>query len=218
MLRIFLEGFLLQASLIMALGAQNIFILESGIRRRHHFTVSFVCFFCDLILITMGVAGAATLFHNFPEIKVVVGILGVSFLFWYGFEKLTKTEKIVFNEEGVDLSFRDCVMKAMTFSWVNPHAYLDGIVLIGGYSIKYAELSDRLVLGFGASFCSLVWFLALSTASSRLMPVFKSPGRMRWLMGGAGVCLIFLSARLSFDVYNWIDELFLQSTTLSSMP
>lgn len=218
MLRIFLEGFLLQASLIMALGAQNLFILESGIRRRHHLTVSFVCFLCDLILITMGVAGAATLFHKFPEIKVIVGVLGVSFLFWYGFEKLTKSQSFALSEDTRDLSFKDCVLKAMTFSWVNPHAYLDGIVLIGGYSIKYAELSDRLVLGFGASFCSLFWFLALSSASSRLMPVFNSPTRLRWLMGGAGVCLIFLSARLSFDVYHWIDELFIQPATLTAMP
>jgi L-lysine exporter family protein LysE/ArgO len=218
MLRIFLEGFLLQASLIMALGAQNLFILESGIRRRHHLTASFVCFICDLILITLGVAGAATLFHKFPEIKVIVGILGVSFLFWYGFEKLTKSQSVVFEDEGCPIGLKDCILKAMTFSWLNPHAYLDGIVLIGGYSIKYAELSDRLILGLGASLCSLTWFLVLSTASSRLLPVFKSPVRLRWLMGGAGVCLIFLSARLSFDVYEWIDELFLQSATLTALP
>lgn len=218
MLRIFLEGFLLQASLIMALGAQNLFILESGIRRQHHLTVSFVCFFCDLLLITLGVAGAATLFHTFPEIKVIVGIIGVSFLFWYGYQKLTKSESLRLAGDLQTLGFRESVLKAMTFSWVNPHAYLDGIVLIGGYSIKYVALADRLVLGFGASFCSLVWFLALSTASARLMPIFNSPGRLRLLMGGAGVCLIFLSARLSFDVYHWTLELFIPSTTLSSLP
>ena len=218
MLRIFLEGFLLQASLIMALGAQNLFILEAGIRRRHHLTVSFVCFFCDLLLITLGVAGAATLFHQFPEIKVIVGVLGVSFLFWYGYQKLTKSETLDFSESMGSLNLRESILKAMTFSWVNPHAYLDGIVLIGGYSIKYAELSDRLLLGLGASICSLVWFLALSMTSSRLMPVFNSPTRLRYLMGGAGVCLIFLSARLSFDVYHWIDELFMGSTTVSSLP
>lgn len=218
MLRIFLEGFFLQASLIMALGAQNLFILESGIRRRHHLTVSFVCFFCDLLLITLGVAGAATLFHKFPEIKVIVGVLGVSFLFWYGYQKLTKPETLVFSESMDNLGLRESILKAMTFSWVNPHAYLDGIVLIGGYSIKYGELSDRLILGLGASICSLTWFLALSTTSSRLMPVFNSPRRLRYLMGGAGVCLIFLSARLSFDVYHWIDELFVDSRALSSLP
>ncbi len=218
MLRIFFEGFLLQASLIMALGAQNLFILESGIRRQYHLTVSFVCFLCDLILITLGVAGAATLFHKFPEIKVIVGVLGVSFLFWYGYQKLTKSEAMVLSDSTEKISFRDAILKAMTFSWLNPHAYLDGIVLIGGYSIKYGELSDRLILGLGASFCSLAWFLALSSASSKLMPIFNSPARLRYLMGGAGLCLIFLSARLSIDVYDWIDELFMGSTTLSSMP
>lgn len=218
MLRIFLEGFLLQGSLIMALGAQNLFILESGIRRQHHLTASFVCFVCDLLLIMLGVAGAATLFHAFPEIKVIVGVLGVSFLFWYGYEKLTKSQSFEVSESGGGQGLRDCVLKAMTFSWLNPHAYLDGIVLIGGYSIKYGDLSDRLLLGFGASICSLTWFLVLSTASSRLLPVFRSPVRLRWLMGGAGACLIFLSARLSFDVYQWIDELFLGTATLTAHP
>ena len=88
MLQVFLEGFLLQASLIMALGAQNLFVLESGMRRQYHLTVSFVCFLCDLTIIMLGVMGAATLFHHFPEFKIVVGIVGIIFLLQYGIGKL----------------------------------------------------------------------------------------------------------------------------------
>ena len=90
--KIFFEGFSLQASLIFALGAQNIFVLESGLRKTHSLTISLVCFLCDLILIMLGVAGAATIFNLFPSLKFAIGIVGVIFLFIYGFQK--------FNEEG----------------------------------------------------------------------------------------------------------------------
>lgn len=212
MAQIFLEGLLLQASLIMALGAQNLFVLESGLRRNHHITISFVCYFCDFILIMLGVAGAASLFHHFPHIKVIVGVIGIGFLFWYGFSKLTSRQDFNPGDMINDKSLKKSILKAMTFSLINPHAYLDGIVLIGGYSIKYPVLEQRLMLGVGASTCSLLWFLLLSSASSTLMPIFQNPRRMRVVMGTAGLFLILLSARLSMDVYGWFEELMYTET------
>lgn len=208
MVQVFLEGFLLQASLIMALGAQNLFVLESGMRRHHHLTVSFVCFLCDLTIIMLGVMGAATLFHHFPEFKIVVGIVGIIFLLQYGIGKLrSPKEEIYFSDVLKEKSLRKSILRAMTFSILNPHAYLDGVVLIGGYSSKYAELPMRMGVGLGAAMCSLVWFLVLSSASSKMMPVFENPRRMRFVMGTAGLVLIFLSARLSVDVYGWLQEM-----------
>lgn len=209
MAQIFLEGLLLQASLIMALGAQNLFILESGLRRHYHVTVSFVCFLCDLSLIMLGVAGAASLFHHFPHIKVLVGIVGTGFLLWYGLSKIFKNQELNPAGGSSEKSLKKSILRAMSFSLLNPHAYLDGIVLIGGYSIKYSLLEQRLALGLGASVCSLIWFLLLSSASSTLMPFLGNPRRMRWVMGTAGVFLVYLSARLSFDVYGWFEELML---------
>jgi L-lysine exporter family protein LysE/ArgO len=207
MLQVFLEGFLLQASLIFALGAQNLFVMESGIRRHYHLTVSFVCFLCDLTLIMLGVAGAATLFHHFPEVKVIFGVLGIAFLLWYGLDKLTNREQILIQDVLKEKGLRNSILKAITFSIINPHAYLDGIVLIGGYSSKYPMLQDRLAVGLGASFCSLVWFLLLSTAASTMMPLFQNPRRMRLVMSTAGLFLLFLSARLSIDVYGWVVDM-----------
>ncbi len=208
MVQVFLEGFLLQASLIFALGAQNLFVLESGMRRQYHLTVSFVCFLCDLTIIMLGVMGAATLFHHFPEFKIVVGIVGIIFLLQYGIGKLRSPKEDVYLSDVLkEKSLRNSILSAITFSILNPHAYLDGVVLIGGYSSKYAELPMRMGVGLGAAACSLVWFLVLSSASGMMMPLFQNPRRMRFVMGTAGVVLIFLSARLSVDVYGWLQEM-----------
>lgn len=208
MVQVFLEGFLLQGSLIFALGAQNLFVLESGMRRNYHLTVSFVCFLCDLTIIMLGVMGAATLFHHFPEFKIVVGIVGIVFLLQYGIGKMRKPKEDLYLSDVLkEKSLKRSILAAMTFSILNPHAYLDGIVLIGGYSSKYSEFPLRLGVGLGAATCSLVWFLVLSSASGMMMPFFQNPRRMRWVMSSAGVVLIILSARLSVDVYEWLQEM-----------
>lgn len=208
MREVFLEGMLIQASLIFALGPQNLYVLESGLKRRHHLSVSFACFFCDLLLIMAGVVGAATIFNEFPQIKIVVGVLGVGFLILYGIGKLAyENPDIIFNETN-STGCKVAILNAVTFSIINPHAYLDGIVLIGGYSSKYADLNLRLALGFGAASFSLIWFLVLSSGAAIMMPFFKSPKRMKIMMSSAGLVLLFLSAKLSMDVYGWIEDLY----------
>lgn len=215
MKEVFFEGLLLQASLIFALGPQNLFVLESGLRRHHHLTVSFVCFICDLTLIMLGVAGAATFFNHYPQIKIVFGVLGVGFLLLYGFGKIrTPKEELILESDSSKASLKSVILRAITFSVINPHAYLDGIVLIGGYSAKYSELSYRLTLGLGAATFSLIWFLMLSLGASVMMPIFSSPKRMRWMMGSAGVILLFLSAKLTIDVYGWLIEMYPETASV----
>lgn len=207
MAQLFMEGMLLQASLIFALGAQNLFVLESGMRRQFHLTVSIVCFLCDLTLILLGVAGAATLFTQFPGLKVFVGIVGVVFLFQYGLSKIFIAPPL--NEETEVLSHKKnlkrSVLLAVSFSVLNPHAYLDAFVLIGGFSSKYEILSDRLALGFGAAIFSGIWFLLLSSASSFMKPLLKNPRIMRQVMSVAGFLLVMLSGKLGLEVWAWMD-------------
>lgn len=202
---LFFEGLLLQASLIFALGAQNIFVLEAGLRRQHHLAVSFVCFICDFALIMLGVAGAATLFTKFPHLKIFVGILGVSFLFAYGIGKIfARPEESKDTAQALKTTLKRSVLLAFTFSVLNPHAYLDAFILIGGFSTKYEALQDRLMLGFGAAIYSGIWFLILSTFSSVMKPLLVQPARMQKVMSVAGVILVFLSAKLGLDVVDWI--------------
>lgn len=216
MREVFLEGMLLQASLIFALGPQNIFVLESGLKRHYHLTVSFVCFLCDLTLIMFGVAGAATFFNQFPQIKILVGILGVGFLILYGIGKLTHDDQhhLEFEENGKRSCYKAAIVSAVIFSVVNPHAYLDGIVLIGGYSSKYPDLSLRLALGLGAAAFSLIWFLLLSIGASFMVPFFRDERRMKFIMSSAGLILIVLSAKLGMDVFAWIEEVYPETLAL----
>lgn len=202
---LFLEGLVLQASLILALGAQNIFVLEAGLKRQHHLIISFVCFLCDLTLILLGVAGAATLFTYYPGLKVFIGVLGVSFLFTYGMSKLFSGSTVLtLSSDPVKSTLKRSVILAMTFSILNPHAYLDAFILIGGFSSKYDALEDRIILGLGAGVYSGIWFLILSSLSSVMKPVLQHPVRMKVIMSLAGIVLIILSGKLSIDVLGWI--------------
>ena len=204
--RIFLEGLFLQASLIFALGAQNIFVLESGLKKQNPVMISFVCFFCDLSLIMIGVAGAGTLFSTFSQLKIIIGFIGVLFLFHYGVSKIFIKQGAlnVLDESPIQRGIKRSIVLAITFSLLNPHAYLDAFVLIGGYSTKYSLLSDRILVGLGAACFSLIWFLFLSSASSLMKPIFAHAKILKLITTCSGFILLFLSYRLGLDVYDWI--------------
>jgi L-lysine exporter family protein LysE/ArgO len=218
--RLFFEGFLLQASLILALGAQNVFVLESGLRRQYPMVVSFVCFLSDLTLITLGVIGSASVFAAYPEARIFIGIIGVLFLFTYGWGKIFAKpgEYLESEESNLRMTLKRSILLALTFSILNPHAYLDAFVLIGGYSAKYDLISDRLTVGLGAAVFSGVWFVLLSSTSSLMKPHLSNPFLMRKIMSASGVLLILLSGKLGMDVVNWIiQDLTWEANALSSM-
>ena len=204
--QIFLEGLLLQASLIFALGAQNIFVLESGLKKQNPLMISFVCFFCDLLLIMVGVAGAGSLLSNFSQLKIFIGLIGVFFLFRYGLSKIISKQGLLgeLEQSPIERGIKRSILLAITFSLLNPHAYLDAIVLIGGYSTKYSLLTDRLLVGLGAGCFSLIWFLFLSSASSLMKPIFANTKVFKLITICSGLVLLFLSYRLGLDVYDWI--------------
>lgn len=213
--KLFLEGLLLQASLIFALGAQNVFVLEAGLRREHPLLVSFICFICDLTLITLGVAGAASLLTSFPVAKILIGLVGVFFLFTYGWGKIFNGEEEFkgWVTSKSSLSIKRSILLAMTFSILNPHAYLDAFILIGGYSTKYDLLNERLMIGFGAAAFSGIWFVLLSSASSYVKPFLNNPFYMKKVMASSGIILILLSGKLGIDVFGWImQDITLQQT------
>jgi L-lysine exporter family protein LysE/ArgO len=203
---LFFEGLLLQASLIFALGAQNVFVLESGLKKQHPLTISFVCFFCDLVLIMIGVAGAGSLFSSYSQLKILIGIIGVVFMFQYGISKIFDKQSTFLDENHslIKQGVKRSILLAVTFSIFNPHAYLDAFILIGGYSTKYSLLSDRLLVGFGAACFSLIWFLFLSSASSLMKPVFSNAKSVRFVTTCSGLILLVLSFKLSIDVLDWI--------------
>lgn len=206
MLTTFLQGFFLQASLILALGAQNIFVLNSGLRKQRHLLVALVSSVCDTLLIFVGVLGVATFFIQFPILKISLGIIGVLFLFYYGALKLKEaknaTEFSLTSQQA--LSVKQVIVASLGFSLLNPHVYLDTVVLIGGYSSKFNLLAERFYFGAGASVFSTIWFFALAFLASLGSQLLKNPKAMRLVSFISGLILLTLSIKLGHDVLSWI--------------
>lgn len=206
MYEIFIQGFFLQASLILALGAQNIFVLNSGLKKEFHFMVPLICSICDAVLIFFGVLGLATIFIKIPLLKILLGSLGVLFLFYYGLLKLKESRNnIEMNNAHVQSSNRKKIFfTAIGFSLLNPHVYLDTVVLIGGYSTKFEIFFDRFIFGVGASIFSSIWFFSLSILASFTSNFFNNKKSMRIVAFFSGLILLGLSVKLGLDVYHWI--------------
>lgn len=203
----FLQGFVLQASLILALGAQNLYVLESGLKRNRHYFVAFICSLCDIFLIILGVLGFATIFLKFPILKTTVGLLGVIFLFLYGAKKIKGffLYKEIFSIQNSTEkeNLRKILLITLGFSLLNPHVYLDTVLLIGGYSTKFPALLERLYFGFGAGAFSILWFFGLSTLASSMHKLFRNPKTMRFIFLLSGLLLVFLSFKLARDLFSF---------------
>lgn len=205
---LFLEGFLLQASLIFALGAQNLYVLESGLQRRRPIFVATMCSICDAAMVLIGVMGAGSLFVQFPLFKIIFGILGAAFLLYYGVSKiLEKPTALALSNSSLGASTTKRVaLQSLAFSLLNPHVYLDTMVLIGGFSAQFPELLSRTFFGLGSAFYSVIWFFALALLASRASRYLNNPKAMRWVYMISGLILVSLSFSLSMDIYLWCCE------------
>jgi L-lysine exporter family protein LysE/ArgO len=205
-MKIFLEGFLLQGSLILALGAQNLFVLESGLRKQRHLLAATMCSLCDLILIAVGVMGAASIFVQIPLLKIIFGAVGVAFLVYYGVKKIieglqpSRAEK---THAATAKSVRRVVMLSLGFSLLNPHVYLDTVVLIGGYSSKFSEIAKRIEFGAGAASFSMLWFFGLATFAASMRAFLGNPKAMQIISLLSGIILLVLAWKLGRDVHSW---------------
>lgn len=207
MLNIFLQGFFLQASLILALGAQNLYVLNSGLHRQNHFLVALLSSFCDMTLILIGVLGVASIFIQFVLLKIIFGIAGVIFLGYYGLLKLKEAfSQNISSEVSFTIStLKQTVLTTLAFSLLNPHVYLDTVVLIGGYSAKFQDIFDRFIFGLGASFFSFVWFFGLVLLASLSNQLVHNQKAMKLISALSGFILIWLSIKLGVDVWDWIS-------------
>jgi L-lysine exporter family protein LysE/ArgO len=184
------EGFLLGLSLILAIGAQNAFVLRQGLMRQHVFAVCLVCALSDALLIAAGVAGFGMLVERHPGLPQVMTWLGAAFLFVYGLGRL----RAALHPDGLRPadrpapSLRAAVSACLAFTWLNPHVYLDTVVLLGGIASRFAP-SDRVLFGLGAVSASFAFFFALGYGARLLAPLFTRPAAWRWLDLGVGVTM-----------------------------
>lgn len=170
----FARGFGLGFSLIAAIGAQNAYVLTRGILQNHHWPVALVCSSLDALLITMGIVGMGQLVALWPWFIDGLTVFGALFLFGYGTLSLRRLFRRGKMEMGDDrITIRAAVSTALALSLLNPHVYLDTVVLIGSISVQ--EPPDaRLVFGTGAAMASVVWFFCLTICGRAMQAWFRS--------------------------------------------
>jgi L-lysine exporter family protein LysE/ArgO len=194
-----LAGFVLGAGLIIAIGAQNAFVLRQGLRREQVLAVVAVCVACDWTLITAGALGLGSLIARYPQITAFAAWGGAAYLAMHGVVSLRSafhTESLSADaEERVPLSVGGAVAATLAVSLLNPHVYLDTVVLIGSIAGQYpAEL--RGWFAFGAGVASLVWFSAVGFGARVLAPLFKKPVAWRVLDVFVAVVMFWIAATL----------------------
>lgn len=169
-------------SLIVAIGAQNAFVLRQGIRREHVLPVVAVCAISDVLLITIGVAGFGAVAHNAPLVTTVAKYAGAAFLLGYACfaAKRAFSASALNAGGGTPIALGAAVATCLAVTWLNPHAYLDTMVLLGSFASTYAT-PDRWFLAAGAALGSILWFVSLGFGARLLAPLFAKPVAWRVL-------------------------------------
>ncbi|MBI9078869.1 MAG: amino acid transporter [Pseudodesulfovibrio sp.] len=184
----FIQGFGMGGGLIVAIGAQNAFVLTQGVRKNHHLAVAALCILCDGLLLALGVSGIGTLVASNPTLGTFATWGGAAFLSWYGFNSLRSAMKggsLKAGEEAVT-TLRHTLLLTLAVTLLNPHVYLDTIVLMGSVSGQFPT-PERYSFGVGAFTASTVWFMVLSLGGQMLAPVFKKD--ITWRILDGLVCL-----------------------------
>ena len=189
-------GFGLGLSLIVAIGAQNAFVLRQGLKRTHVFAVCLACALSDALLIAGGVAGFGALAEAVPWFETVMRYGGAAFLLWYGWKSAASAWRgggALEAAADAPQALRPVVLTVLALTWLNPHVYLDTVVLIGSISAQY---DSRLAFGTGACVASFVWFFCLGYGARLLRPVFQSARAWRILDAGIAAVMWAIAARL----------------------
>lgn len=179
---IYFTGMMMGLSLIVAIGAQNTFVLRQGLRREHVFAVCLTCGLSDAILILIGVTSLGQITAMLPWIDPAMRIAGAAFLVWYGarslYSALRSTNGLTIGHEhspGFWPTFSTC----LALTWLNPHVYLDTVVLLGTVATRFP--GDEMVFAAGAMSASFLFFFALGYGATWLRPIFARPSAWRIL-------------------------------------
>lgn len=191
-------GFLTSFALILAIGAQNAFVLRQGILRQHVFAICLTCALSDAILIGLGVAGFGALIAVFPNLPIIMRIGGAVFLLGYGAMRFLAAWR---GEAHLELgrpggSLRAAVLTCLALTWLNPHVYLDTLGLIGAISTQYEPVALKTAFTIGAVFASFLFFFSLGYGASFMSPIMQSARAWQILDVSVGLLMWVLAAGL----------------------
>ncbi|MBB1601128.1 LysE/ArgO family amino acid transporter [Variovorax sp. UMC13] len=189
------HGFAMSLVLIVAIGAQNAFVLRQGLRREHVTAVVVFCALGDALLVALGVLGMAQLLQGRPGLAAAMAFAGAAFLAAYGLRSLWRARRVQGGlvEAGRGAASRRAVLaQAAAFTLLNPHVYLDTVLFVGGTGAQYAGPARA---GFvaGAALASALWFSALGFGARLLAPWFERPRAWQWVDGAIGCAMLLLA-------------------------
>ncbi|MBT1004290.1 LysE/ArgO family amino acid transporter [Paenarthrobacter sp. DKR-5] len=185
-------------SLIVAIGAQNAFVLRQGLRREHILPIVLICIASDVVLIAAGVAGIGALTRTAPWVLQVVRWAGAAFLLAYAViaaRRALRPGALQTAGSGAAGSLAAAVGTCLAITWLNPHVYLDTVLLLGSLAAPHGP-DGRWLFALGAALGSTLWFSLLGFGARFLAPVFARPRSWRILDGGIAVLMAVLAAGL----------------------
>jgi L-lysine exporter family protein LysE/ArgO len=197
-LDVFVAGLLTGLSLIVAIGAQNAFVLRQGLLRQHVGPVVAVCAISDLVLIAAGVAGIGAIVQHAPTALTVVRWLGVAFLTAYGVRSLWRARHAESLQAATENppSLRAALIQMTALTWLNPHVYLDTVLLLGSIAAHHGP-TGKWWFGAGAGLGSIVWFTGLGYGARLLGPLLSRPRSWQVLDVLIGLTMLAIAAQLA---------------------
>ena len=192
----FVQGFALSITLILAIGAQNAFVLRQGLRQAHVFWICLTCGVIDAVLIIAGIAGFGALAHAVPWFETAMRYGGAAFLIWYGWLNAVAAWRggtALEAAEDDKQTLSSAILTLVGLSLLNPHVYLDTVVLIGSISAQY---DNRVAFGFGAVTASMTFFFMLGYGARFLRPLFANPRAWQVLDALIALTMWMIAAKL----------------------
>ena len=185
----FAQGFGMGGGLIVAIGAQNAYVLSQAVRRNFLLIIPLICIVCDAVLIIAGVSGVGTMVASNPQLTGLATWGGAAFLFWYGARALRSALRgsRLEADQAAAPTLKAAVAATLAVTLLNPHVYLDTVILLGSISGQY-DHSGRVLFAAGAISASILWFFSLSFGGRMLAPLFKRP--LAWRVLDGLVCTV----------------------------
>jgi len=198
----YMAGMTMGLGLIVAIGAQNVFVLRQGLRHEHVFAVCLACALSDAFLIIVGITSFAKIAVMLPWIDPAMRYGGAAFLAWYGARSLRSAlrsrDALVVDCMDVPSNLGRTLLACLAITWLNPHVYLDTVVLLGTVSTQFP--GQQLSFAAGATTGSFLFFFALGYGAKRLRPVFAKPASWRMLEGVIALVMWGIALKLILGV------------------
>ena len=198
-----INGFVVGSGLIIAIGPQNTFVISQGIKREHVFLSAAICTMTDTLLILLGVVGLGMVFNLHPMFTMLARWFGVIFLTFYAVLKFRSVVRPpLLGDEKLDkktYSMNSIIVTLLCLGLLNPHAYLDTVVLIGSIAAQQAG-TTKYLFGIGAIFASVCWFFGIAYGAKLLTPIFKNANAWRILDTLIGAMMLIIAFTIMMPV------------------